>query len=298
MHTRIVGLMLVFTLLFTAPLAAQNRPSQSGSQPGIEEVIRRFAAAESENTIARSNYTFTQDVTFLTIGEAGSITGKYQRVSDIVLDDRGTRFERITYFPVSTLNGITVTKEDLQDLAGVQPFALTTEELPKYHVEFVGKEKADELNTYVFTVRPKQIRKGERYFEGRIWVDDVDLQIVKVAGQAVPETEEHQYPRFESYRENIDGKYWFPTYVYADDTLEFKGRDQRVRVIVKYTNYKKFSTDIRLGEGEVDDPEAAPQANKPGETGKPPEQKPTDQGRPASEKQQPKPAKKPPSERE
>ena len=278
MYTRYVGLITVFTLLFSVPLAARNRSLQP-EQPPVAEIIRRFATAESENAIARNNYTFTQDVTFLTIGEAGSITGKYQRVSDIVLDDRGNRIEKITFFPPPNLDGITVTPEDLRDLAGIQPFALTLEELPKYNVEFVGKEKADELNTYVFTVRPKQIRKGERYFEGRIWVDDQDFQIVKVTGQAVPETEEHQYPHFESYRENIDGKYWFPTYVYADDTLEFKRNSQRIRVIVKYTNYKKFSTDIRLGDGEVDG-EEVPSTDKP------------------PVKPQPAPTKKPPSELE
>ncbi|HVF92545.1 MAG TPA: hypothetical protein VNH22_20930 [Blastocatellia bacterium] len=296
MYTRFAGLIFAFTLLFSIPLAAQNRSSQSGGQPPVEEIIRRFAAAESENRIARSNYTFTQDVTFLTIGEAGSITGKYERLSEIVFDDRGTRFEKITYFPSPTLSGITVTPEDLQDLAGIQPFALTQEELPKYNVEYVGKEKADELNTYVFNVRPKQIRKGERYFEGRIWVDDQDLQIVKVAGQAVPESDDHQYPRFESYRENIDGKYWFPTYVYADDVLEFKRNSQRIRVIVKYTKYRKFSTDIRLGEGEED--KEVPAAKKPVDPNKPPEQNSADQVRPAPEKQQPKPTKKPPSELE
>lgn len=278
MRSRITGSILTLALLFSTALAAQTRPARSDQQLPVEEIIRRFATAESENKIARGNYTFTQDATVLSLGEAGSITGRFQRVSDIVYDDLGNRVEKITYFPASTLSGMIMTAEDLQDLAGVQPFALTLEDLPKYQVDFVGKEKVDELNTYVFTVKPKQIRKGERYFEGRIWVDDQDLQIVKAAGQAVPETDKAQYPHFESYRENIDGKYWFPTYVYADDVLEFKTGDQRMRMIVKYTNYKKFSTGIRLGDGEVAEGEEAG-ADKP----------------PASDKTQPKPAKKPPS---
>jgi len=292
MHSRITGLILALTLLFSTAPAAQNGSPSSGQQPSIEEIIRRFAAAESENKIARGNYTFTQDATVLSLGEGGSITGKFQRVSDIIYDDLGNRIEKITFFPASTLSGMIMTAEDLQDLAGLQPFALTLEDLPKYQVDFVGKEKADELNTYVFNVKPKQIRKGERYFEGRIWVDDQDLQIVKVVGQAVPETDKSQYPHFESYRENIDGKYWFPTYVYADDVLEFKGGDQRMRMIVKYSNYKKFSTGIRLGDGDVVENEGSG-AEKPPEPNKPSEQKP-----PTSEKTQPKPAKKPPSQLE
>jgi hypothetical protein len=238
-------------------------------EPSMDEVIRRFAAAESENKIARNNYTFTQDIEFLTLGEAGSITGRYKRTSDIVYDNRGNRVERITHFPPSTAT-LTFTPEDLRDLAGVQPFALTIEDLPKYQVTPVGKERLDELNTYMFDVKPKKIIKGERYLEGRIWVDDQDFQIVKVAGQGVPEDEKNQYPRFETYRENIDGRYWFPTYTYADDLLEFKGGDTRVRLTVRYTKYKKFTTGIRIEDDAEDTPDnekKEPQTNK---TTKPP----------------------------
>ena len=244
-------------LVFIAAIIAMpanalfNARAQTPQQPDTAEIIRRFAEAESANKIARNNYTFTQDVDLMTLGEAGSITGRYKRVSDIVYDNLGNRIERISYFPPSTL-AVGVTQEDLQDLAGVQPFALTTEDLPKYQVTFTGKERIDELTTYVFDVKPKQIRKGERYFEGRIWVDDQDLQIVKVAGKAVPETSDNKFPRFETYRENIDGRYWFPTYVHADDVLEFKSGPIHLRMTVRYTNYKKFSTNVRLAdEGEI-----------------------------------------------
>jgi hypothetical protein len=194
----------------------------------------------------------------MTIGEGGSITGRFKRVSDIVYDDMGNRIERISYFPISTLKDLTITQQDLQDLAGVQPFALTIEDLPKYVVTYTGKERIDELNTYIFDVKPKKFVKGERYFEGRIWVDDRDLQIVKVAGKGVPEDEKNRYPRFETYRENIDGKYWFPTYTFADDVLEFKGGGVRLRMTVRYTNYKKFTTGIRIDDGAEDAPTDEP----------------------------------------
>jgi hypothetical protein len=229
-----------------------NSSAQTKEQPSVDEIIRRFAAAESENKLARNNYLFTQDVDVMTLGEAGSITGRYKRVSDISLDNQGNRFEKITYFPPSSLVGVSMSQEDLDDLGGIQPFALTTEDLPKYIVEYRGKEKIDELDAYVFDVRPRMIKRGERYLEGRIWVDDEDLQIVKVAGKGVPETSQSKYPRFESFRENIDGRYWFPTYVYADDVLEFRSGSIRLKMIVRYTNYKKFSTDIRvLDEGDI-----------------------------------------------
>ena len=238
----------VFLFLCSGALAGQSRESGAKGAPSIDEIITKFAASESANKIARNYYTFTQDVDVMTLGEAGSITGRFHRISDIVYDDLGNRFEKISFFPPSTLQAVSITQEDMQDLAGVQPFALTTEDLPKYQLSYVGKEKIDELNLYVFDVKPKEFRKGERYFQGRIYVDDHDLQIVKVAGQAVPDNADNKYPHFETYRENIDGKYWFPTYTYADDVLQFKHDSVRMRMVIRYTNYKKFSANIRLAD--------------------------------------------------
>jgi hypothetical protein len=261
---------LAVLIVFIANIAIIAQ--QSAPPPAeIQEIIRKFAAAESANREARSKfYTYTQDYDLLTIGEAGSITGRYHRISDIVFDNAGNRFEKITFFPPSTLAGLTVMPEDLQDVGGAQVFALTTEELPKYHVDYVGKEKLDELDTYVFDVKPKEFIKGERYLQGRIWVDDRDLQIVKVKGQAVPEVKNQKFPRFESYRENIDDNYWFPTYIYSDDVLDFKNNPIRVRYIVKYRDYKKFVTGIKVIDekesGNPDQPQE-PESKTPGETG-------------------------------
>jgi hypothetical protein len=264
---------VLFVLALLCPLAfaqspkSVNQPARTTTPTDIAEVIRRFAAAESENKVARNNYTFTQDFDLQTLGAADSITGRFKRVSEIVYDDLGNRIEKITYFPPSSLVELQITAEDMRDLAGVQPFALTTEDLPKYNVNYVGKEKIDELNTYLFEVKPKQFVKGERYFEGRIWVDDQDLQVVKVKGQAVPEVGEQKFPHFESYRENIDGRYWFPTYIYADDVLDFKkGPSVHLRMTVRFTNYKRFGGKIRvLDDGEVshdDDPPASQPGNQ------------------------------------
>src|SRR6266704_6406552 len=170
MRSRVVYLALTLTISCSPVFAFQTRSSQNAQPVAIQEVIRRFAEAETQNKLARNNYTFTQDFDVMTIGEAGSVTGRFHRVSDIVLDDRGNRVEKITFFPPSTLTVLQITNEDMQDLAGVQPFALSTEDLPKYQIDYIGKEKLDELNTYTFDVKPKMIVKGERYLEGRIWV--------------------------------------------------------------------------------------------------------------------------------
>jgi hypothetical protein len=273
MRFKLTAMTIVLAVSCAAAAFAQDNNQKAAGQPPIEEIIKRFTAAESQNKIARTNYAFTQDVDIMTLGQAGSITGRYRRTSDIVLDDLGNRIEKITFFPPSTLTEVTLTQEDLQDIGGVQPFALTAEDLPKYHVTYVGKEKLDELNTYIFDVKPKKIVKGERYLEGRIWVDDEDLQIVKTAGKAVPEVGEQKFPRFESYRENIDERYWFPTYVHSDDVLEFKRSSVHLRMTIRYTKYKKFSGSIRIGDdGEEakDEDGKEPQKAKPADKKSPP----------------------------
>jgi hypothetical protein len=284
MKSTILCLSLIAVVTCSSVAANQTSSSQKAVSPSIQEVIRRFAEAETQNRIARNNYTFTQDFDLITLGEANSVTGRFHRVSDIVLDDRGNRIERITFFPPSTLVALQITNEDMQDLAGVQPFALGTEDIPKYQIDYVGKEKIDELNTHVFDVKPKAFVKGERYLEGRVWVDDQDLQIVKVKGQAVPEVDNQKFPHFESYRENIDGKFWFPTYIYADDVLDFKkGGSVHLKMTVRFTNYKKFSTRIRMtDEGGAANEDEVKEADKnktkpvkPPEPTKPEDKKPT-----------------------
>ncbi len=155
---------------------------------------------------------------------------------------------------MSTLRHISLSPEDEKDLRSVQPFVLTSDDLPKYNIQYQGRQKVDELGTFVFTVSPKTIEKGQRYFEGQIWVDDRDLQIVKTYGKAVPDIrkkgQENLFPRFETYREQIDGKYWFPTWTGADDTLNFSTGAQRIRMIVRYENYKQFKSDIKITYGD------------------------------------------------
>ncbi|HEX8686624.1 MAG TPA: hypothetical protein VF654_08980 [Pyrinomonadaceae bacterium] len=222
----------------------------------MNRIVKAFAAKETEFRRALNGYTFTRDAVIQTIGFGGQITGEYNRVSQFVFNDAGERFERITRFPLPTLTEITFTQEDLEDLSGVQPFALEASKIDRYNFAYVGREKIDELNTYVFDVAPKVMPKkvSERLFQGRIWVDDRDLQIVKVKGKGVPEGKQ-RFPTFETYREQIDGKYWFPTYTYADDELVFPGgQTVHLRMKVRYTGFKPFRSRVRvIEEGEPGD---------------------------------------------
>ena len=218
-----------------------------------DEVIRKFAAKEAEFRKARESYTYKQSVKMEELDGSGNVQGKWEIVSDIVFGPNKQRTEKVTYAPVNTLHLILAPKDE-QDLRSVQPFVLTTDEITKYDIRYVGKQKVDDIDCYQFTVKPKTMLKGERYFEGDIWVDDRDLQIVKTYGKGVgllKKGEDNQFPRFETYREQIDGKYWFPTYTRANDTLHFKDSSQRIRMVVKYENYKRFGAESSVTFGDV-----------------------------------------------
>ncbi len=230
--------------------ASSNISNQAPALP-VDQIIQRFAAREAEFKKERDNYTYTQTFVIQTIDPDGMADGEYQMKSDILFTPDGKRYEKVTYAPASTLQRIQMSQQDLDDLEHVQPFVLTTEELPKYDIKYVGREAVDQLNTYVFDVGPKKLEKNQRYFQGRIWVDDADLEIVKTDGKAVPDIKKHGqenvFPRFETFRENIEGHYWFPTYTRADDMLQFSSGPVHIRMTVRYANYKRFGVTIKIG---------------------------------------------------
>jgi hypothetical protein len=250
-------------LLLCAILAL---PAMAADDVNPDEIIRKFAAKETAFQRARENYVYRQTVRIQELDRDGRPEGKYEIVSDIVFGTDGKRTEKVVRAPMSTLQRILLTPEDEQDLRNVQPFVLNSRDIAKYDVHYIGKEKVDEVNCYTFSVKPKTMVKGERYFEGQIWVDDRDLQIVKTYGKGVgvqKKNSDNQFPKFETYREQIDGKYWFPTYTHADDILRFQSGPQRISMTVKYQDYKQFKSEanITFGDEVKDDkkPEKKPQ---------------------------------------
>ena len=229
---------------------ASNIRDENPPIPG-EAIMRQFAAKEAEFRRARENYTYRQSVSIEVLTLEGRKTGqRYHTLSDILFDNRGRRIEKVLRAPQSTLRSVQLTQEDLDDIQNIFPFVLTTTDIGKYSLTYLGKELIDEIDTYVFEVIPKRIQAKERYFEGKIWVDDQELQIVKTDGKTVyritRKNRDQRFPRFETYREMVDGKYWFPTYTRADDVLEFPGQRIRIREIVTYKNYKRFEADVKI----------------------------------------------------
>jgi hypothetical protein len=249
------GLLL---LVLVPPLALRAEERGEGkldpSEPkGItsQEIIERFAAKEKQFKQARDQYTYRQDITVQTL-DGDTITGEFRTVEDVVFDDKGRRIEHVMFAPQSTLRDVILMPEDMDDMRHRLPFVLTSDEIGEYGILYVGQQHEDELQTYVFDIAPKQIEKGKRYFQGRIWVDNQDFQIVKTDGKTVPDIRSHHgndenlFPKFKTWREQIDGQYWFPTYTYADDILHFKAGDVHIREKIKYTNYQRFGSSVKI----------------------------------------------------
>src|SRR5437764_209298 len=252
-------------IVLSAAVAALCMPGWSTDNVDAADIIRKFAAKELEFQQARNNYTYRQSVKMEELDPNGNPTGgKWELVEDIIFTPEGKRYPKVVYAPVVSLHHINLTPEDEKDLRDVQPFVLTTPEIPEYDIKYLGKEKIDEIGTYAFSVKPKKMVKGKRYFEGQIWVDDQDLQIVKTYGKGVGLNAEHQaFPKFETYREQIDGKYWFPTYTHANDTLHFKdGQNVPIKMTVKYQDYKKYEGRSTIKYGDVVDESKTPPPTK------------------------------------
>ncbi len=246
-------LILSILCILATGVSAQNSNivKKDLSQAEIDRIVKTFTSKEGEFRNALTNYVFNRSATLQTIGMGGQITGNYRRDSFMSLKGDGSRFEKILFFPMPTMTEITVTPQDLEDLGGINPFALEPSAVPQYNFNYAGKEKIDDLNLYVFDVTPKVIpnpKKSKlRLFTGRVWVDDADLQIVKSKGKAVPEDKNNKYPVVETWRENIDGKYWFPAYISSDDELVFdSGQAVKLRMRVKYTDYRQGKSEVRV----------------------------------------------------
>jgi hypothetical protein len=222
-----------------------------------DEIVKKMGERESAFAKARENYTFRQSVKVDTISEdTNRVDGEYQQVTDITFNNDGKREEHVVFAPQNTLERVLMTPADFDEIEHRLPFILTTEDQPKYDIAYLGRQHVDELDTYVFSVAPKVLEKKQHYFQGKIWLDQQDFQIVLINGKTVPQDtrrgHEDLQPPFTTYYEQVDGKYWFPTYTKAEGNLHFAAsdgslsQDVHMRNIVKFTDYKQYHTSSRV----------------------------------------------------
>jgi hypothetical protein len=221
-----------------------------------EQIIKNFAAKESEFQHALNQYTYRRVARVQTVDDDNKVDGEYYEVDDVIFDSSGNRTEKVVYAPENTLQRVSMLPSDLQDIQHGYPFVLTTEDVGQYDVKYVGRQKVDEVDCYVFDVSPKVIEKKKRYLLGRIWVDTTDLQIVVTNGRMVPDDtrkgSEDLHPPFMTWRQQVDGHYWFPVYTKGEGILHFSGgngymgQDVHIRDIVKYSDYKQFGSTTKI----------------------------------------------------
>jgi len=236
-------------LAAVAAYATQGTPQKTP-----EDVIRAFSAKETEFYEAWMQYTYRQIANIRIVSINGRPSRESMRlVSEIVFNDDGSREVRLVQ-KVGGLRSLGWTSEDTEVINNLQPFALTADDLPLYNLKYEGKEKVDELECYVFSVKPKSTRSGKIYFEGKIWVDDVDLQIVRTVGKPVPQRRDNQFPDFETIRQVIDDKYWFPVWTHADSELRFGSDRYRVEETITYEEYKRFGSKATIEFGPTKPP--------------------------------------------
>jgi hypothetical protein len=248
----LVAPLLALTLLLPMGLRAQTNCEEGNglldfSPPktmSVEDVIKKFGTAEAAVKQARLHYTYKQDVLMQSL-TGTSVTGEFHEVTTVSYDAKGKRVEEVTFAAQPSLRGIQLEQNDMEDIRVFMPLLLTSDDLPQYNLTYAGQQHVDDLDTYVFHVEAKKEENGKRYFEGRIWVDAQDFQIVKVCGKSGPDKiavkkheRAHLQPRFVTYRQQVDG-YWFPAYTRSDDTLQFPTGPLHLKQVIKYTAYKR-----------------------------------------------------------
>ncbi len=214
-----------------------------------QEVIQKFTTQETKVREARMHYVHTQDVLVQTLDDKSAVDGQFHEIATVSFDDKGRRQEKVTFGEQSTLRQVQLTQTDFDDIHTFMAWTLTKEELPLYNLTYAGQQHVDDLDTYVFHIVPKKEEKGKRYFDGKVWVDNRDFEVVKLCGKSVPDMQRAKKgqsldirPQFVSFRQLVDGQ-WFPAFARVDDTLNFKAQSIHIREIVKYKDYKKAGTE-------------------------------------------------------
>jgi hypothetical protein len=224
--------------------------TQPEAPPDIPEaeIAKRFSLKEDDYIVSRTRYTYRKTIRIQEFGPDGQPAGEFVIVTQPGRDVDGKMFEKVVEKPQSTLQRLFLRSEDLEGLQRIPAFPLTSSQLAKYDMKYVGKEQVDEVDCYLFQVKPRMLERAKAYFDGIVWVDAKYLEVVKTYGKwvndqgAVPAVKDLPFSLFETYREYVDGKYWFPNYSRSDATLNLKGGEEiPVRVVIKWTDFKAVS---------------------------------------------------------
>ena len=210
-----------------------------------EKIIASFATHEDEYIRANTMYGFKRSVHLEAYGPDGQKFSEIHMDSEVYLADNGKRYERHTKGNTDRYLDLKTASIDAEKAAQVPLFPLVSSQMHYYDLTYEGSQPLDELHTYIFQVKPKQLLPRLRLFSGLIYVDDQDLAIVQVYGKwvALGQDDDSSNPDtpfslYEMYYENIDGRYWFPTYIRSEAYVHTKDGDDRVRLTVRMTDFQ------------------------------------------------------------
>lgn len=236
-----IGLILT-SVICAAGWSAGAAPQENDPPPNLAKLV---AHRETETEAERNQYMYRQTFTLEELDEHGGARGTYKEVRDVIFSPAGERSEELVGKVQNRLKNVILTDEDFHDIRDIQPLVLTEDRLWNYETKPRGDENMDGVDCWVLQVQPRQILEGQRFFDGLIWVDKKEYNIVRMEGRAVPQIRsmksENLFPRFTTVRKAVDGKHWFPIFTYADDTLQFRTGPQRERLRITYSNYKRFA---------------------------------------------------------
>jgi hypothetical protein len=227
-------------------LASLLLPLCAAASDPPPDIARRVAERETASEAERANYTYTQTVT---LEEYNG--GQYREVREVIFSPSGERTEQMVGKPRDTLKRLRLTPEDFADMREIQPLLLTKDRVRLYQTQTRGEETIDGVDCWVMQVKPRQILYGQRLFEGLFWIDKKDYSIVRSEGRAVPQHlsrkpgQENLFPYFTTVRAKF-GDWWFPIYTHAEDTLHFSSGPVRMKLVIRYRDYKRFSAESTI----------------------------------------------------
>jgi hypothetical protein len=253
-------------------LSTKPEPPAPPSLPP-EEIIRKFSQKEDQFLAVRPTYGYRKTLRIDEFGEDGKLLGQFLLVTEVTRAANGQVVSKIVEKPQSTLHTFTLETEDVKELERMPAFPLTSAQLPKYDLQYLGEERVDEVDTYIFQVKPKTLERAKAYFDGIVWVDKQYLEVVKTYGKWVNELGDVHTPpmlpftMYETYRENVDGKYWFPSYMRSDETVHLKDANIPLRLVIKWTDFKPLPAAASPGSSPAAQPTGtaptAPVSEKP-----------------------------------
>jgi hypothetical protein len=224
------------------------------------EIIKAFAEKEENFLRARTQYGYKKTVKLTEFGKDGQPSGEFQMTVQAVVDPDGKMYEKVVDKQPSSLHAVELTPLNTRALGKLPAYPLIPSQLSKYELRYMGTEKVDEIDCYIFDAKPKLLERARALFQGVVWVDKQYLEVVKTYGKWVTDlgdehAEDLPFVNFETYRENVEGKYWFPNYARSDAYMHFKDTgDVPVRLIVKWSEFKPLATGSQAA------PPAAPSA--------------------------------------